>query len=39
MRFTQKEVVKMEYKPHNYQAYCINRIVNDPAVGLFLRPG
>ena len=29
----------MEYKPHNYQAYCIERIVNDPAVGLFLRPG
>lgn len=29
----------MEYKPHNYQSYCINRIVNDPAVGLFLRPG
>lgn len=29
----------MEYKPHNYQAYCIQRIVNDEAVGLFLRPG
>ena len=29
----------MKYKPHNYQAYCIERIVNDPAVGLFLRPG
>ena len=29
----------MEYKPHTYQAYCIERIVNDPAVGLFLRPG
>jgi SNF2 family DNA or RNA helicase len=29
----------MEYKPHNYQAYCIQRIVQDPAVGLFLRPG
>lgn len=29
----------MEYKPHNYQAYCIQRIVDDPAVGLFLRPG
>lgn len=29
----------MEYKPHNYQAYCIGRIVNDEAVGLFLRPG
>lgn len=29
----------MEYKPHNYQIFCINRIVDDPAVGLFLRPG
>lgn len=29
----------MEYKPHNYQAYCIQRIVEDSAVGLFLRPG
>ena len=29
----------MEYKPHNYQAYAIGRIVSDDAVGLFLRPG
>lgn len=29
----------MEFKPHNYQAYAIQRIVNDEAVGLFLRPG
>ena len=29
----------MEYKPHNYQAYAIQRIVDDEAVGLFLRPG
>ena len=29
----------MNYKPHNYQAYCIQRIVDDPAIGLFLRPG
>ena len=29
----------MQYKPHNYQKYCIDRIVNDPAIGLFLRPG
>jgi SNF2 family DNA or RNA helicase len=28
-----------EYKPHHYQAYCIQRILQDPAVGLFLRPG
>jgi SNF2 family DNA or RNA helicase len=29
----------MRYEPHNYQAYAIERIVNDDAVGLFLRPG
>lgn len=29
----------MIYKPHNYQSYCIQRIVQSPAVGLFLRPG
>nr|DAE92339.1 MAG TPA: hypothetical protein [Myoviridae sp. ct44j18] len=28
-----------KYKPHDYQAYCIQRVVEDPAVGLFLRPG
>jgi len=29
----------MEFKPWAYQAYCIQRILTDPAVGLFLRPG
>ena len=29
----------MKYTPHNYQAYCIQRVVEDPAIGLFLRPG
>lgn len=29
----------MEYRPHAYQKQCIERIVNEPAVGLFLRPG
>ncbi len=29
----------MKYTPHEYQAYCIQRVVEDPAVGLFLRPG
>lgn len=29
----------MQYKPHEYQTYCIQRVMNDPAVGLFLRPG
>ncbi|GHU94420.1 DEAD/DEAH box helicase [Clostridia bacterium] len=28
-----------EFKPHNYQAYCVQRILQDPAIGLFLRPG
>lgn len=25
--------------PHDYQQYCIDRVVSDPAVGLFLEPG
>ena len=29
----------MEFKPYNYQQYCINRIVNDERVGLFLDMG
>ena len=29
----------MQYTPHNYQAYCIQRVVEDQAIGLFLRPG
>lgn len=29
----------MNFTPHNYQAFCINRIVSDPAVGLFLDMG
>ena len=29
----------MKYEPHNYQSYCIQRVVNDEAIGLFLRPG
>ena len=28
----------MQFTPHNYQSYCIQRVVEDPAVGLFLRP-
>lgn len=28
-----------DYKPHNYQEYCIGRIINDPAIGLFLDMG
>lgn len=27
------------YKPHNYQQYCIDRIIRDRAVGLFLDMG
>lgn len=29
----------MKYEPHNYQAYATQRIVDDPAVGLFLDMG
>lgn len=29
----------MKFKPHSYQAYCIGRIVSDPAVGLLLDMG
>ncbi len=29
----------MEFKPHPYQRYCVQRIVSDPAVGLFLDMG
>ena len=29
----------MEYKPYSYQRYCENRIIQDPAIGLFLDMG
>lgn len=29
----------MMFKPHPYQQYCIDRIVNDPAIGLYLDMG
>lgn len=29
----------MRYQPHNYQAYCIGRLIAETAVGLFLEPG
>lgn len=29
----------MKYKPHDYQSYCVQRIINDSAVGLFLDMG
>lgn len=29
----------MEYKPHNYQAYATQRIIDDAAIGLFLSMG
>lgn len=28
-----------EFVPHNYQDYCIGRIITDPAIGLFLDMG
>lgn len=29
----------MEYKPHDYQRHCINRIIDTPRLGLFLDMG
>ena len=29
----------MKYTPHAYQQYCIDRIITDPVVGLFLDMG
>lgn len=29
----------MEFKPHDYQRYCINRLINEPVLGLFLDMG
>ncbi len=29
----------MKYEPHDYQTFCIQRVVENPALGLFLRPG
>lgn len=29
----------MRFAPHNYQAYCIDRVIEDPALGLFLDMG
>ena len=29
----------MKFLPHAYQRYCINRLITDDAIGLFLEPG
>lgn len=29
----------MEFKPYPYQQYCENRIIKEPAIGLFLDMG
>lgn len=29
----------MKFIPHSYQVYCIDRIINDAALGLFLDMG
>jgi len=29
----------MMFKPRAYQRYCINRVLNDPALALFLDMG
>ncbi len=32
-------MIAVKFEPHEYQRYCIQRVVDDSAVGLFLRPG
>ena len=29
----------MMFKPHTYQRYCVNRLLTDKALGLFLDMG
>lgn len=29
----------MKFIPHSYQSYCIQRMVEDPALGAFLEMG
>lgn len=29
----------MMFRAHNYQAYCIERVISDKAIGLFLDMG
>lgn len=29
----------MIFRPHNYQRYCIDRIINEETIGLFLDMG
>lgn len=29
----------MNFTPHNYQQYCIDRIIDTPNIGLFLDMG
>lgn len=29
----------MIFRPYNYQRFCIERIISDPAVGLYLDMG
>lgn len=29
----------MMFKPHQYQKYCIDKIINTPRIGLFLDMG
>ena len=29
----------MEFKPYDYQKYCIDRVIDTPKIGLFLEMG
>lgn len=37
--YIKEEVMKVIYKPYEYQEYCTQRVINDNAVGLFLDMG
>lgn len=38
MRF-RRRVRIMKFKPHDYQRYCIQRVISEPVLGLFLDMG
>lgn len=33
------EMIRKEFKPHGYQRYCIEKIIENPCLGVFLDPG
>lgn len=39
LKLASKEAIRKKFIPHPYQRYCINRLLTDEAVGLFLDMG